>query len=364
MKRLLLIAMIMAMVVCLFAGCKAKIEEGASLGEFVEDDFVYDDNAGEDDSSADQPADDDQPSDDEEPADQDQDKQDSDKNKEDQEDKNDKNDKNEQDKKDPAEDEDPADDSTEEEVDPDAEDSGWYKVISYNIKSMYYDRETGGTKDQREGVVAFLKAQDADIIGLQEVDNNRDRSFNYDQMKYLSEQLGYYYYYIVTKAPDGEYGHGFLSKYPIKEVKGDFYKVQDDKSSEDRGYTRAVIEFPDGDVVFYNTHLCTGYKEVPTGKSAQQLREILSMVYQEKLPTILTGDYNMSVSTRSSIVDRSKAIPLNGGSDGTFINSKLNIDDIYVRNVEYYTDSLTGESIFMSVEPYSDHNPCWGYFKF
>ena len=82
------------------------------------------------------------------------------------------------------------------EVDPDDENSGYYKILSYNLKAMYYDYKTQGTVDQREGVANYIKEHSPALVGLQEIDNNNPRSFSYDQMKYLGEQTGYYYYFF------------------------------------------------------------------------------------------------------------------------------------------------------------------------
>lgn len=257
-----------------------------------------------------------------------------------------------------------------EEIDPNDESSGYHKILSYNLKAMYYDVFTAGTMDQREGVAKYIKEHNPALVGLQEIDCNNPRSFSYDQMKYLADQTGYYYYFCDAMNYEDkgyQYGTGILSKYPIKDVKKVYYQVQDPRTDEKRAYSRAVIEFPEGDLVFYNTHLCTASAEDPTKEAGQQFNEVLRAVYNEKLPAILTADYNLLYEVRSQMIDTNKVTQLNGGADLCFFDDDLPIDDIYVRNLEYYANPNTQMSIFKDehdVAPWSDHIPCWGYFKF
>lgn len=238
---------------------------------------------------------------------------------------------------------------------------GAYKVITYNLKAMYYDPLTGGTKDQRENVVELLKLFDADIIGLQEVDNINSRSWYCDQAKYLADALGYEYYFCETLewTSGGKvfrYGTAILSRYPIKTAEQFDFAVQ---SGEERAYSRAVIKFPESDVVFYNTHLCTNSSGSTTGAAAQQFEEVIGAVCTETLPTLLTGDFNLLHNVREQLYDKSKVMSLNAVN----YDSALPIDDIYIRNAEYFVDSQSGRGLFLVRENYSDHEMAYGCFK-
>lgn len=240
---------------------------------------------------------------------------------------------------------------------------GAYKVITYNLKALYYDPATKTIRniDQLNNVADLLKRFDADVIGLQEVDQNNPRSWNRDQVKELADALGYEYYYFCKTADvaGGNYGTAIISRYPFKgEVERVKYKTQSVLTTEERFYTRAVIEFPESDVVFYNTHLCTKSNKDPKGEAAQQFNELMNRVSVETLPTLVTGDFNLRLEIREQLTDHSKVIAL--GSVGE--NPLNKIDDIYVRNVNYYVDPVSTGSFFRVEEHYSDHLMGYGCF--
>ena len=268
-------------------------------------------------------------------------------------------------------------------IDPEAEDSGFLKILSYNLRGLrngptiYYPDGSYQTTDvvRKNDVAQVIREIDADIVGLQEVELNRDRSGNFDHMPWLAEQCGYEYYHFtqtvfLKDGTSGE-GHGIMSKYPIKDVKDVWYDNQD---GEERKYCRVVLDVNGTDVAFYNTHLCTDNAKDVNSVSASQFKQVLRAFYNEKCPTFLTADFNIVKETRSQIVDFGKGvIGLDGGPDQCFFNDNLHIDDIYVRNVaEVYADPDTQMSIFSGenmrgdempdVQP-SDHYPCWGYVK-
>ncbi len=99
----------------------------------------------------------------------------------------------------------------------------------------------------------------ADIVGLQEVDQNTKRNNYQDTMKILSQKTGMQYY-AYAKALDhqgGEYGNGILSKYPILS-----YEVIDLPKStnpvqneEKRVVLHAVIDVEGTETDFFVTHL-------------------------------------------------------------------------------------------------------------
>lgn len=268
-------------------------------------------------------------------------------------------------------------------IDPDAEDSGYLKILSYNLRGLRNGpviKHPNGdiqTTDvvRKNDVAQVIREINADFVGMQELELNRTRSGSFDHVPWLAKECGYEYYHftqtVFDKSGDSGEGHGILSKYPIKDVKDVWYDSQD---GEERKYCRVVLDVNGTDVVMYNTHLCTDNASDVNSVSASQFRQVLRAFYNEKAPTFLTADFNIVKETRSQIVDFNKGvIGLDGGPDQCFFNDKLHIDDIYVRNVaEVYADPDTQMSIFSGenmrgdempdVQP-SDHIPCWGYVK-
>ena len=89
-----------------------------------------------------------------------------------------------------------------------------FKVLTYNIhRAIGLDR-----RYQPQRIIKILKAIDADIVVLQEVDSGVPRSQLMDMAKVLSEATDYPYYELGLNVnlPKGHYGNATFSKFPIK----------------------------------------------------------------------------------------------------------------------------------------------------
>ncbi len=227
--------------------------------------------------------------------------------------------------------------------------SDYITVVSYNIKSLQIDKA---------GVVAALREMDGDIVGLQEVDNENPRTANEDQIKYLANELGYPYYYWANCT--GKYGHGFLSRYIIKDLREHTYVSF--VGSEVRKYTRAVLDVNGTDVVFYNTHLTT-----TTGdweQTGTQYKELLTAVYKEKLPTVVTGDFNLTLVEQAKRLNTAEAFPLYGGELMAIDHKNYSYDNILIRNIDdYYWDDNKDIGTKIMLTEASDHYPIYSYIK-
>ncbi len=100
------------------------------------------------------------------------------------------------------------------------------KIASYNVENFFdlsydkteYDEYIPNNKslwNQRnfniklENIIKVIEDLDADIIALQEIENE-------NLIKLLKQKLPQYSYYNFTKYPSSAVGLGFLSKIPIK----------------------------------------------------------------------------------------------------------------------------------------------------
>ena len=89
-----------------------------------------------------------------------------------------------------------------------------FKVLTYNIhRAIGLDR-----RYQPQRIIKILKAIDADIVVLQEVDSGVPRSQLMDMAKVLSEATDYPYYKLGLNVnlPKGHYGNATFSKFPIQ----------------------------------------------------------------------------------------------------------------------------------------------------
>ncbi|MFC2946828.1 endonuclease/exonuclease/phosphatase family protein [Virgibacillus sediminis] len=164
------------------------------------------------------------------------------------------------------------------------------KIMSYNIHHAVGE---DGRLDL-ERIAEVIEDANADIIGLQEVDNHwSSRSDFQDQASLLAERLGMFYTYAanldVEPAEEGEprrqYGTAILSKYPI--LKSENHSLTRVGDTEQRGLLEAVINVKGSHVHVFNTHLALTPEESET-----QIQEVVDIAEQSKGPKVIMGDLN------------------------------------------------------------------------
>ncbi len=235
--------------------------------------------------------------------------------------------------------------------------SGYLKVASYNVKCF-------GHSAQYEEIAAEIKAIDADVVLLQEVDKNTSRNPQ-DQMAVIAELTGYPYYKFTQAHETISYGHGILSKYPIDAYTRNIFGSQNDKGGEQRTYSRFQVTVNGVTYTIYNTHLALS-PDADTNKTAAttQLKEILDRAANDDYP-IICGDMNAKGQYIRNVIDTAKFTSLNGGEKYDAIvytypqgtGSRLDIDHIIVgKDLTYPVYEATGAGLNVNVTDRSDHN--------
>jgi len=160
------------------------------------------------------------------------------------------------------------------------EDDNALRVMTYNIQQGYDTRGENAYDD----LLQTIRAQNPDILGLQESDTARIANANGDVVRYLSDGLGMYSYY----GPDtttGTFGIALLSRYPIENPRTFFmYSVGEQ--------TAAILAEVRADGETYTilvTHLGNG------GPLIQQQQVLLEIAMQDNV--IAMGDFNFRPST-------------------------------------------------------------------
>lgn len=142
-------------------------------------------------------------------------------------------------------------------------------VVSYNIRVGHggaRERQPERTEEYLTTIAEWIKEIDADVVLLQEVDDNAPRSQRIDQARFLAEKTGLGSYYTpALHLDDGwRYGNAILSRWPMKKVEGHMlFKPDYSETNPDypRGYEeqRALqvveLDTPAGPVHVLNTHL-------------------------------------------------------------------------------------------------------------
>lgn len=143
----------------------------------------------------------------------------------------------------------------------------------------------------------------ADVIALQEMDENRERTGKENQTQMIAARLGMYYrFFPVLVAGEERYGLSVLSRFPIIPVyEGTFSREPARSKSEARGAIWITLKTDIGPVHIINTHLGLRAKE-----RLQQVDQLLGPHWLDSIadsePVILCGDLN--AGPKSDVIRR------------------------------------------------------------
>ena len=154
------------------------------------------------------------------------------------------------------------------------------RVASYNILHCSGIHDCKSVDPDR--TAELVRALDADVCSLQEVDCKMNRSGKVDQTAVLAEKTDRFGTFSPAIIADGgEYGVALLSKQSPQRV--EFVPLP----GKEEKRTLLIAEFDD--FVLFNTHL--SLKHPSRVESAEIISRKLS---EQKKPVILTGDMNVS----------------------------------------------------------------------
>lgn len=140
-------------------------------------------------------------------------------------------------------------------------------------------------------IVRTIKAQNPDLVALQEIDANTERSGPGNQAEIIADSLDMNIFF--GKSIDyegGEYGVAILSKFPISDEM--VHKLPTDSISggEKRVLATVKIALPDNKFIrFGSTHLDSQGEDA---SRILQIKEIRRIASEDNLPIIIAGDFN------------------------------------------------------------------------
>jgi endonuclease/exonuclease/phosphatase family metal-dependent hydrolase len=159
------------------------------------------------------------------------------------------------------------------------------RLLTYNIhKGVGSDR-----RYRLERIIDVIRAQEPDLVCLQEVDRNVRRSRFHDQPALLAERLGAaaHLYQLNVPHREGGYGNLILSCWPFHK----YHQVSiRHRLRKPRGAQLAVVETPEGPLHLVNWHL--GLRERERRWQTSHLLTHRVFLESAHLPTIIAGDYN------------------------------------------------------------------------
>lgn len=225
-------------------------------------------------------------------------------------------------------------------------------VMSYNVH--HCNPPSAGDKIDVEAIAKVILAEKPDLVALQEIDVNTERSGKgNNQARLLGEMTGMKYYF--SKAIDhqgGDYGVAVLSRFPIVDSINYRLPIYPDKPEEFRTIAAVKVILPTGqNLLFASTHL--GLKEP---NRLLQAEKIIEHFGKNDLPMILAGDFNAvpeskviqyfdQYFTRTCKNDCLPTIPVeipNKTIDFIMFNSKDSFETINMRVIDekYASDHL------------------------
>jgi endonuclease/exonuclease/phosphatase family metal-dependent hydrolase len=211
-----------------------------------------------------------------------------------------------------------------------ADDERDVTVITYNIHHGVGADDVLDT----DRIARLIRTEDAEIIGLQEVDRHFDaRSDFQDQARLLARRLHMHYVYganldfepLESGQPRRQYGTAILSRFPIVDHENTL--LPGFAGSEQRGLLEALIKVRGTRVRVYNTHLQHNSPTPESGQAQRQLQVAAILAETSEsvgLPHTLVGDLNARPDSpeMQPLLDRFEdAWTLAGEGDGFTISS-------------------------------------------
>jgi endonuclease/exonuclease/phosphatase family metal-dependent hydrolase len=164
------------------------------------------------------------------------------------------------------------------------------RVMTYNVHSCIgSDRRVAP-----ERVLAVIEASGAELIALQEVDVEQERTLGVHQAAWLAEKLGMHYEFVAAReSGGGHYGNAVLSRYPLQTVRHACLPQLGRR--EMRAVQWVSVAAPFGCLNLLNTHFGLSLRE-----RALQTETLLGESWLGPAPrkTVLCGDFNARPGSR------------------------------------------------------------------
>lgn len=173
------------------------------------------------------------------------------------------------------------------------------RVLVYNIHA---GNDASGEANL-ERVAELIGETGADLVLLQEVDRNTERSGGVDQIGELMRLTGFHGAFGRTlDYQGGEYGIALLSRWPIRSDTMIALRVAPPQqraggSYEPRGALRVVVEAPAGDIAVVNTHLDASRDDHYRRQEVETVRRIAAELRASHGRTVVGGDFNAEPGT-------------------------------------------------------------------
>ena len=165
------------------------------------------------------------------------------------------------------------------------------RVMAYNIH--HANPPSRPDSIDIPAIVRTIKAQNPDLVALQEIDSDTERSGAGNQAELIAESLGMKVFFGKSiNYGGGDYGVAILSKFPISEGTVHRLPTKTGTDGEKRILATVKVALPDNRYIrFGSTHLDSQKEDT---NRILQIKEILQITSEEHIPMIIAGDFNSS----------------------------------------------------------------------
>ena len=162
------------------------------------------------------------------------------------------------------------------------------RVVTYNVhRCLGGDGRVSPTR-----IARVLERLDADVVALQELDSGHARTRGEDQLALIAKILGMHAYFCpAVTSGDSQYGHGVLSREPIRLLRRAVLPKGGRNRAEPREALWVTVPWLGQEVQLLSTHLGLGAAE-----QASQVAHLLEPKWLGGIgtdqPVVLCGDMN------------------------------------------------------------------------
>lgn len=160
-----------------------------------------------------------------------------------------------------------------------------FRVMTYNI---HHGEGVDGRLDL-DRIAAIIRKANCDLVALQELDRNAERTDKQDQLQWLAEKTQMKSFFAkAIELGSGEYGVGILSRLPI--TAHQVYRLPSNATREQRVACEVRVEPLNGrSFVFVSTHLDHSRDDQDRRQQVAKLHELFG---HGPSPAVLAGDLN------------------------------------------------------------------------